>query len=101
MVNTAALVPVASRLDDPILRLTVSAHLARYKGQTRVHTASDRSSYLNSCIDHGPRPLEAQRTHIELYMRWMQEVRRFRPSTVSGAVSVVGVLSNVRHRRRP
>ena len=28
-------------------------------------------------------PLAARRPHLELYIRWMQEVRRFRPSTVS------------------
>jgi len=45
--NTAELIPVISPLDDQILRLAVAAHLARYKGQTRVHTASDLSSYFN------------------------------------------------------
>jgi len=42
--NSAELVPVATTLDDQILRLVVAAHLARYKGQTRVHTASDLHS---------------------------------------------------------
>jgi integrase/recombinase XerD len=87
--NNAALVPVTSPLDDPILRLAVAAHLARHKGQTRVHTASDLNSYLNWCIEHGFAPLEAQRTHIELYLRWMQEVRRFKPSTASRRLSVL------------
>jgi len=32
--------------------------------------------------------LAAQRPHLELYIRWMQEIRRFRPSTVSRRFSV-------------
>jgi len=87
--NTAELIPVISPLDDQILRLAVAAHLARYKGQTRVHTASDLSSYFNWCYDRDLSPLKAQRTHIELYLRWMQEIRRFKPSTVSRRLSVL------------
>jgi integrase/recombinase XerD len=87
--NTAELLPTSSYADDPILRLAVAAHLARYKGQTRVHTASDLSSYLNWCLERGLAPLEAQRTHVELYLRWLQEVRRLRPSTVSRRLSVL------------
>jgi integrase/recombinase XerD len=33
--------------------------------------------------------LAAQRPHLELYIRWVQEVRRFKPSTVSRRFSVV------------
>ena len=34
-------------------------------------------------------PLDAWRPHIELYLRWMQEIARYRPSTVSRRLSVV------------
>jgi integrase/recombinase XerD len=34
-------------------------------------------------------PLSAARPHIELYVRWLQEVRRYRLSTVSRRMSVV------------
>jgi integrase/recombinase XerD len=58
-------------------------------------------------------PLAAQRPHLEPYIRWMQEIRRFRPSTVSRRFSVAagfyrtcvldGVLehSPAEHVRRP
>ena len=58
-------------------------------------------------------PLAAQRPHLELYIRWMQEIRRFKPSTVSRRFSVAagfyrtcvldGVLqhSPAEHVRRP
>jgi len=34
-------------------------------------------------------PLRAQRHDLELYLRWLQDVRRFKPSTVSRRLSVV------------
>lgn len=78
-----------TNLDDPMLRLAVAAHLARYKGETRVHTASDLNSYLRWCLTRPLNPLEAGRAHIELYVRWLQEVRRLKPSTVSRRLSVL------------
>ena len=32
--------------------------------------------------------MAASRPHLELYIRWMQEIRRFKPSTVSRRFSV-------------
>ena len=73
----------------PVLRLAVAAYLARFMGQSRIHTESDLRSYLTWCESHGLDPLGASRPHVELYVRWLQEVRRYRPSTVSRRVSVV------------
>ncbi len=72
-------------ITSKVLRLAVAAYLARFKGQSRVHTESD----LNWCESRGLDPLAATRPHIELYVRWLQEVRRYRPSTVSRRMSVV------------
>jgi site-specific recombinase XerD len=33
-------------------------------------------------------PLTARRPHLEVYLRWMQEIRHFKPSTVSRRFSV-------------
>src|SRR5262245_48077211 len=66
-----------------VLRLAVAAYLARFKGETRVHTESDLRSYLVWCEQRGLDPLAAARPHVELYIRWLQEVRRYQPSTVS------------------
>lgn len=87
--DTVELLPASPHTADPILRLAVAAHLARYKGQTRVHTDSDLRSYIDWCMEHGLAPLEAQRTHVELYLRWLQEIRRLKPSTVSRRLSVL------------
>jgi hypothetical protein len=103
-----ALVPHADRL-----RLAVAAYLARFKGTSRDHAGSDLRCYLAWCADRGLDPFLARRPHLELYIRWMQEVRRFRPSTVSRRFSVTagfyrtcvfdGVLgrSPAEHVRRP
>ena len=73
---------------DP-LQLAVAAHLARYGGLSREHTASDLRVFLCWCAERSLDPLAAQRAQLELYVRWCQEVRRFKPSTVSRRTSVV------------
>src|SRR5207244_10909719 len=61
------------------LRLAVAAYLARFKGSSREHIESDLRCFLSWCAEHGPSPLAARRPHLELYIRWMQEIRRFKP----------------------
>src|ERR1700727_965880 len=68
------------------LRLAVAAYLARFKGSSRGHTESDLRCYLAWCAEHGLDPLAARRPHLDLYIRWMQEIRRFTPSTASPRV---------------
>jgi site-specific recombinase XerD len=97
---------------DP-LRLAVAAFLARYTGSSRDHAHSDLRCFLAWCAERGLDPLAASRVHLELYIRWMQEVRRFKPSRVSRRSSVAsgfyrtavidGVLehSPAEHVRRP
>jgi integrase/recombinase XerD len=92
MMTFTELTPVASELPEPFtdrLRLAVAAYLARFKGSSRAHTESDLRCYLAWCAERGLDPLAAQRPHLELYIRWMQEIRRFKPSTVSRRFSVV------------
>src|SRR6266702_2239962 len=86
MMTFTELVPAASdppELFTDRLRLAVAAYLARFKGSSREHTESDLRCYLTWCAERGLDPLSAQRPHLELYIRWMQEIRRFKPSTVS------------------
>jgi site-specific recombinase XerD len=110
---------LASVPPDPLapltgrLRLAVATHLARYKGSSREHTESDLRCNLAWRARYGLDPLAAQRPHLELYIRWMREIRRFKPSTVSRRFSVAagfyrtcvldGVLphSPAEHVRRP
>jgi site-specific recombinase XerD len=87
--NIASNHPSHMPTDDAYLRLAVADYLARYKGDSRTHTASDLRTFLEWCTRHELAPLTAQRPHIELFLRWMQEVRRHKPSTVSRRLSVV------------
>src|SRR5262249_54868396 len=70
------------------LRLAVAAYLARFKGSSRYHTESDLRCYLAWCAERHLDPLAARRLDLELYLRWMQEIRRFKPTTVSRRFSV-------------
>ena len=72
---------------DP-LRLAVAAYLARFTGSSRDHAHSDLRCFLGWCAERGLDPLAASRPQLELYVRWMHEVRRFKPSTVSRRFSV-------------
>ena len=89
------------------LRLAVAAYLARFKGSSREHTESDLRCYLAWCAEQALDPLAARRPHLELYIRSMQEIRRFKPSTVSRRFSVTAgfyrtcVLDSVLEHSRP
>ena len=85
------LVPVPLSYEPDRLRRAIAAYLARFKAQSRVHTdtESDLRAYLTWCSSHTLNPLTAERPAIELYIRWMQESRRYKPSTVSRRIAVV------------
>ena len=89
MAALPASVPSAAPASDLVLRATVSAYLGRYRGQTRMHTESDLRVFLRWCADQDLDPLAAARADIERYVRWLQDVRRYQPSTVSRRLSVV------------
>lgn len=46
---------------SPVLRLAVAGYLARFKGQSRVHTESDLRGYLIWCEDRDLDPFTAAR----------------------------------------
>lgn len=75
--------------DGLVLRLAAAAYLGRYVSTSRVHTESDLRLFFAWCADQDIGPLAIQRAQIERYVRWMQEVRRFKPSTVSRRMAVV------------
>ncbi len=67
----------------------VSAYLGRYRGATRSHTESDLRIFLTWSAVQELDPLAARRTDIERYVRWLQDVRCYQPSTVSRRLSIV------------
>jgi site-specific recombinase XerD len=114
--ETLTVVPADSGSSELVvdrLARAVAAYLARYEGQSRDHSASDLRSYLIWCAERRLDPLAVGRVHVELWIRWMQEIRRLQPATVSRRVSVLagfyrtcvidGVLSAspAEHVRRP
>ena len=78
-----------ARADHLVLRAAVAACLGRYRGQTRLHTESDLRVFLRWCTDLDLDPLATTRIDIERYVRWLQDVRRYQPSTVPRRLSVV------------
>jgi integrase/recombinase XerD len=86
MTTRVDLLPAAT---DPVRR-AAAAYLTRYKGWSRLHNDCDLRCYLTWCADRQLPPLQAHRAHVELFLRWMQEVRRLAPATVVRRLSVVG-----------
>ena len=83
------MVASASVDQSPELGLAAVAHLSRYRETSRQHTESDLSVFFERCRERQVAPLAAQRHDLELYLRWLRDVRRFKPSTVSRRLSVV------------
>jgi hypothetical protein len=63
-------------VSDDLLRVAVAAHLARYKGLSRAHTNSDLQVSLRWCAERHLAPLTVRRVDVELFVRWLEEVRR-------------------------
>jgi hypothetical protein len=78
-----------ARADQLVLRAAVSAYLGRYRGETRLHTESDLRVFLGWCVNQNLDPLAVVWVDIERYLRWLQDERRYQPSTVSRRLSVV------------
>jgi hypothetical protein len=66
----------------------VAAYLTRFTGSSREHARSELRCVPAWCAGRQLHPLPARRPHLELYIGWMQEIRRFKPSTVSRRFSV-------------
>jgi site-specific recombinase XerD len=71
------------------MRIAVAAYLSRFKALSRLHAESDLRAYFGWCTERRLDPLAASRPQVELYVRWMQEVRRLKPSTTSRRMSIV------------
>lgn len=74
---------------NDLIRVAIAAHLARYRGLSRAHTNSDLQVFLRWCADRQLEPLAVRRADVEMFVRWLEEIRRFKPSTVSRRLSVV------------
>ena len=68
-----------------LLSPRTSAGSGRYPDACRVGPAR----ILAWCAERRVDPLAASRPQVELYVRWMQEIRRLKPSTTSRRMSIV------------
>ncbi|GIF04735.1 tyrosine-type recombinase/integrase [Actinoplanes siamensis] len=89
MTTSTAPQPTPTTCDPRLLAAAVAAYLGRYRGQSRTHTGSDLKVFLGWSADQPLDPLQAARVDIERYVRWLQDVRCYQPSTVSRRLSVV------------
>ena len=87
--HRVGVVALASSDQSPELDLATVAHLSRYRGTSREHTEFDLRVFLGWCRERQLARSRAQRHDLELHLRWLQDVRRFEPSTVSRRLSVV------------
>ncbi|MFC7532351.1 hypothetical protein [Actinoplanes sp. GCM10030250] len=84
MTTSTALQSYPTSSDSHLLTAAVAAYLGRYRGQSRIHTDSDLKVFLRWSANQALDPLRAARTDIERYVRWLQDVRLYQPSTGSG-----------------
>ncbi len=73
--------PLHTELDP--LHLATAGFLARYGPATRRAYSEDIRTYLGWCSARQLHPFSASRAHLEVYVRWMQEERRYAPKTVA------------------
>lgn len=63
--------------------------LAAYREPTRTNYANNLKHYFAWCEGRGLDPLEAERAHIEIYSRWMEEHEGKMLSTVAGQIGTI------------
>ena len=56
---------------------------------SRLHAECDLHVFLRWCTEQKLDPLATGRADVERYVRWLQDVRRYQPSTVSRRLSIV------------
>ena len=81
--------PLPSLSDERLLRTAVAAYLSPFQALSRMHAESDLRAFLGWCAERRLDPLAASRPQIELYVRWMQQVRQPKPSTTARRTSIV------------
>ena len=77
---TLGQLPARERWDES--GYAVASFLARYRDLTLRAYRQDLRAFLTWCAERHLAPLEAQRPHLELDLRWM-EVRGLAPATIA------------------
>src|SRR3954453_2729235 len=88
--STELIAPSPPLFDDA--RVAVAGFLARYSGGTRVAYASDLRMWLTWCSQLGLGVFNAQRPHLELWARDMEERQGLARGTIGRRLSTVAGL---------
>jgi integrase/recombinase XerD len=80
---------------DGTIERIVAGFLARYRGQTRALYEIDMKIYLKWCAANGIPPLEAVRSDVERFARYLEEERGNQASTVAHRLAVLRVFYRV------
>ncbi|GIF78505.1 hypothetical protein Asi02nite_80230 [Asanoa siamensis] len=75
--------------DQLVVRAAVSAFLGRYAARPACTPTQTCASSSAGAPTRLSTRLTARRVDVERYVRWLQEIRRYQPSTVSRRLSVV------------
>ena len=105
--DTTVVKPTAPLFDEA--RLAIAGFLARYSGSTRTSYATDLRQFFTWCAQCDLEVFAAQRGHVELYARTMEERglaratigRRLSPWPASTASPSSTGRSSTRRRVRP
>lgn len=73
----------------PRHELAAMTYLARFGGATVKNYTSLLRSFFTWCADHDLDPIEAQRAHLELYVRHCEQVVKNHPSTIAHKIGVL------------
>ena len=65
------------------VHLAAAGFLSRYSGKTRIAYALDLKTYFVWCSARGAEVFAMTRPHVEVYVRWMEEQRRYAPATIA------------------
>lgn len=86
--SVTVMIPEAMPLFGPV-QLAAAGFLARYSGRTRDAYALDLKTYFAWCAARGTEVFAMTRPHVEVYVRWMEEQRRYAPATTARRLSTV------------
>lgn len=73
----------------PRHELAAMTYLARFSGATLTNYSSLLKTFFAWCADHGLDPLDAERAHLELYVRHCELERKNHPSTIGHKIGVL------------
>lgn len=71
------------------VQLAVAGFLARYQGNTRSQYQIDLNCFFAWCRANHLEVFKAKRPHIELFVRYLDEVCRYKPATVARRTGTV------------